>query len=72
MVKIGMRYCDCLNWLHLDIVDNQHFCFQVVLVVNVATYWGLTFQYNELNALHTAYDDLEVLAFPCNQFGLVR
>lgn len=40
-----------------------------MLIVNVATYWGFTFQYNELNALHTAYEDFEILAFPCNQFG---
>ena len=42
---------------------------QVVLIVNVATYWGLTLQYTELNALHNKYDDLVVLGFPCNQFG---
>ena len=45
--------------------------YKVVLIVNVATYWGFAFQYLELNALQTTFPDLEVLAFPSNQFGLV-
>nr|QJF53919.1 glutathione peroxidase 3-like, transcript variant [Gobiocypris rarus] len=42
-----------------------------VLIVNVATYSGLTFQYVELNALHKEFRDLgfTILGFPCNQFG---
>jgi len=53
-----------------SVINLSDYRGKVVLVVNVATYWGLTFQYNELNALHKDFDDLEVLAFPCNQFGL--
>lgn len=42
-----------------------------VLIVNVATYWGLTFQYLELNALHEELRGVgfTILGFPCNQFG---
>ncbi len=42
-----------------------------LLVVNVATKWGLTKeQYTQLTALHNKYNELgfQVLAFPCNQF----
>jgi glutathione peroxidase-family protein len=46
---------------------------QVLLVVNVATYWGFTEQYIELNALQEELaDNLAILAFPCNQFGKVN
>jgi len=46
---------------------------KVVLIVNVATYWMYTFSnYLQLNELHTEYNDkgLEIIGFPCNQFGL--
>lgn len=49
----------------------------VALVMNVATFWGLTMQYKQLNELLQTYRSEEngncgfrVLAFPCNQFGL--
>jgi len=45
---------------------------KVVLVVNVASEWGLTkANYNELQELYVKYKDqgLEILGFPCNQFG---
>lgn len=43
-----------------------------MLIVNVATYWGFTYQYHELNALQEEFaNDLAILAFPCNQFGQV-
>ena len=48
---------------------------QVVLVYNVATYWGLTTpSYTQINELANYYagQDLVILGFPCNQFGLVR
>lgn len=43
----------------------------VVLVVNVATKWGLTaVNYAQLVQLHSKYSpQLSILAFPCNQFG---
>ncbi|XP_076947381.1 putative glutathione peroxidase 8 [Bidens hawaiensis] len=45
---------------------------KVLLVVNVASKCGLTSSnYTELNQLYAKYKDkgLEILAFPCNQFG---
>jgi len=45
---------------------------KVLLIVNVASQCGLTnSNYNELNEVYTKYKDqgLEILAFPCNQFG---
>lgn len=45
---------------------------KVILIVNVASKCGLTnSNYTELNQLYEKYKDqgLEILAFPCNQFG---
>ncbi len=44
---------------------------KVVLVVNTASKCGFTPQYEGLQELHTRFHDggLEVLCFPCNQFG---
>lgn len=44
---------------------------KVVLIVNTATRCGFTPQYNELEALYKKYKEtgLEILDFPCNQFG---
>ena len=50
-----------------DFKDNK-----AVLVVNVASYWGLTNKnYEELNYLYDKYNKngLMILGFPCNQFG---
>lgn len=56
--------------------DGELFQFEalkgkVVLIVNVASLCGFTPQYNELQRLYERYHDqgLEILAFPCNQFG---
>lgn len=44
---------------------------KVLLIVNTATACGFTPQYAELEALYEAYaqQGLEILDFPCNQFG---
>ena len=44
---------------------------KVLLIVNTATRCGFTPQYEELENLYKEYKDkgLEILDFPCNQFG---
>lgn len=44
---------------------------RVLLIVNTATRCGFTPQYDELEALYEKYhgEGLEILDFPCNQFG---
>ncbi|XP_040990409.1 probable phospholipid hydroperoxide glutathione peroxidase [Juglans microcarpa x Juglans regia] len=53
-------------------VDLSQYKGKVLLIVNVASKCGLTnSNYNELSQLYGKYKDqgLEILAFPCNQFG---
>jgi hypothetical protein len=47
---------------------------KTLLIVNTATYCGYTYQYPFFNELknHYSEEQFEILAFPCNQFGLVR
>jgi len=49
----------------------QDYAGKVLLIVNVASNCGFTSQYRDLQNLYTAYQakDLEILGFPCNQFG---
>lgn len=44
---------------------------KVLLIVNVASRCGFTNQYSELQNIYKKYHGkgLEILAFPCNQFG---
>ncbi|MGJ2543721.1 redoxin domain-containing protein, partial [Salmonella enterica subsp. enterica serovar Paratyphi A] len=53
-------------------VDLSQYKGKVLLIVNVASQCGLTdSNYTELSKLYGKYKDqgLEILAFPCNQFG---
>lgn len=56
--------------------NNQPYPFadlkgKVVLIVNVASKCGFTPQYKELEELNKKYadKDVQILGFPCNQFG---
>lgn len=52
-------------------IDLSKYQGQVLLIVNTASKCGYTPQYAGLQKLHDAYADrgLQVLGFPCNQFG---
>jgi glutathione peroxidase len=53
-------------------VENlQDYAGKVLLIVNVASKCGFTSQYRDLQNLYTANQakGLEILGFPCNQFG---
>lgn len=52
-------------------VDLGQYQGKVLLIVNTASQCGFTPQYQELEQLHQQYHakGLEILAFPCNQFG---
>jgi glutathione peroxidase len=52
-------------------VDLSSFKDKVLLIVNTASQCGFTTQYQGLQALHDKYASkgVEVLGFPCNQFG---
>jgi glutathione peroxidase len=52
-------------------IKMDRFKGKVLLIINVASACGFTPQYTEMSELYNKYarDGLEVLAFPCNQFG---
>ncbi len=52
-------------------VSLKAYANEVLLIVNTATKCGFTPQYDELEALYKKYHSqgIEVLDFPCNQFG---
>ncbi|CAN6241459.1 unnamed protein product [Urochloa humidicola] len=51
-------------------VELSRYKGKVLLIVNVASQCGLTnSNYTDLGSLHKKYGGLEILAFPCNQFG---
>lgn len=61
---------DVLNHLG-ETVSLKTFKDKVVVVVNTASKCGFTGQYEQLQELYDKYnkDGLEIIAFPCNQFG---
>ena len=52
-------------------VSFKNFEGKVVLIVNTASNCGLTYHYKGLEKLYQEYKDegLEIIGFPCNQFG---
>ena len=52
-------------------VSFKSFEGKVVLIVNTASNCGLTYHYKGLEDLYQEYKDagLEIIGFPCNQFG---
>ena len=52
-------------------VSMEDYKGKVLVIVNTATGCGFTPQYNELQTLYAEHqaDGLEILDFPCNQFG---
>ena len=57
--------------IDMNLVDLNAYEGKTLLIVNVASKCGFTPQYKDLQNLYEKYQDkgLEVLGFPCNQFG---
>ena len=55
----------------LNDVSLKTFKNKVLLIVNVASFCGLTYQYKGLENIYKKYKNkgLEIIGFPCNQFG---
>jgi glutathione peroxidase len=52
-----------------DIIDFADFKGKKILIVNVASKCGFTYQYEDLEKLYQTYgDQLVVVGLPCNQF----
>ncbi|MBQ9667285.1 MAG: glutathione peroxidase [Prevotella sp.] len=78
MVLVAMTAAAKQNIYKLTVVDAdgqsvsmKQFKGKVLLIVNTATKCGFTPQYKELQALYERHHGcgLEILDFPCNQFG---
>ena len=60
-----------LTTIDFENITMEKFKGKVLLIVNTASNWGFTPQYEELEALYQKIgsEHFEVLGFPCNQFG---
>lgn len=60
-----------LNALSGEPVNFSKYNGKILVIVNVASKCGFTPQYKDLEELYKKYrdQDVEVLGFPCNQFG---
>lgn len=58
--------------IDLNDISLEKYKNKVLLIVNVASNCGLTYQYKSLEDIYKKYKDkgFEVLGFPCNQFAL--
>ena len=67
----GTVYDFNVDNLRHETVSMGQYQGKVLLIVNTATRCGFTPQYEELEALYKNYREqgLEILDFPCNQFG---
>ena len=53
-----------------QVFNLNDFSQKTILIVNVASYCGFTKQYEQIQGLYQDNSEkLEVIAFPCNQFG---
>lgn len=68
---MGSIYKFCVKDADLNEISMSHYKDKVILIVNVASYCGLTYQYESLERIYKDNKnmDFEILAFPCNQFG---
>lgn len=59
------------EYTRCEVHSMEEYRGKVVLVVNTATQCGFTPQYDDLQDLYEKYQEegLEILDFPCNQFG---
>ena len=65
-----------LYQLSFNNIDGKEISFKsyegkVILIVNTASNCGLTYHYKGLESLYNEFKDdgLEIIGFPCNQFG---
>jgi glutathione peroxidase len=50
------------------VIDLNEYRDKYLLIVNVASYCGFTSQYKDLQKLYEQFENLEIIALPCNQF----
>lgn len=69
--NIGSIYHLSMQNLDGNVVSLKAFKGKYLMIVNVATFWGFTPQYLQMNALlkQQGNSRFDFLAFPCNQFG---